>query len=199
MLNALKKIKDTFLEIKSINSKQALFRIVDVHEENVKIMFDVQLIGKNVCMRYSQEELLNDLHIFSNISECERVIVKEYGSTLKNIQSYKTSSSNNIRVLNFKKSYIKSYSVDPISQKTVFCIGMESDKIKKTYLMSASEILKNPKLFLVMSPNDRIQIAYHAGMEDIFEEQRYLKQTTRKISTLKSFLNIFSKNNNIPL
>ena len=69
MLNALKKIKDTFLEIKSINSKQALFRIVDVHEENAKIMFDVQLIGKNVCMRYSQEELLNDLHIFSNISD----------------------------------------------------------------------------------------------------------------------------------
>lgn len=197
MIQVLKKafsnLTYTFNEVKKINSSLPVYRIASIEtKKNCSFIFEIQIVGKNITLHYSLDDLLHDpsiTFIYENMSETEKAKIEQYQSLSKN----KITVTDNLKLIKFKKYHIKSINLEPSTHKLSFSISIPLDKGEKIINLPAGIIIKKPEIFHQLNVNDKIQIAYYAGMEEILDEQESLNSRKKAIPFLKKVLNIFIK------
>lgn len=179
MNTIFKKLKNIYHTVAVSSHNAATFRIIDIETDSHGTpLFSLQLVGKNICLKYSQQDLLNNDYIYQNVSEYERIIIKEYGKTIQSV----TPKKFNLKILDFQKNRINSIQIDNVSKKVIFTICVKEKNREKTISLTAKQIMKNKEIFYAMDNNDKIQISYYAGMEDILTENEALRPKRNSFS-----------------
>lgn len=187
MNTIFKKLKNIYYTVAASSHNAATFRLIDIETDSHGApLFSLQLVGKNICLKYSQQDLLNNDYIYQNVTEYERIIIKEYGKTIQSV----TPKKSNLKILDFQKNRINSIQTDSITKKIIFTICVKEKNREKIISLTAKQIMKNKEIFYAMDSNDKIQISYYAGLEDILNENESLRP--KKISFSHSIRTLFS-------
>jgi len=171
----IKKWQETYKNISQINSKTSTFRITQIHDaENPDSCIELQLSGKNICFKYTRQEILADIYLYNNLSPSDQKLIENLANPKEMVEQRK------IELLEFKKAKIDSINTLSDVQIKHYIVTLQFRNEKQTYQLTAKEILQNKTILNALSNEEKIEIAFNAGIDEVNEEQQQMKELTKK-------------------
>jgi uncharacterized integral membrane protein (TIGR00697 family) len=168
-IGAYRKGIDFFKSLSLIKDRKTpFFKIIDIIYNRNKMYFELQLTGKNITFRHTADEIVNNKKFYESLSFHDKKIIDNSISQQKNMKD-------KISVLKIKTGKIVSMTQINEARKNIYTLQISLDNKMIYHTLSARDILYNKDLMILLNSEEKIEIAFNAGVEEILEEQQQIK------------------------